>query len=1119
MNLHPHCLVLLLAFCVNSLFGQPQYPSYLWEITSNAYDKPSYLFGTAHTTNKESFVLPDSLYYGIMQTDAFAVEIDMDTMMLTLIQMLTDQGHDFWQFDSLRLDDKDNENSAGNSFNFWNPDPDEAPVFMDLYFLNLASSAGKEIRALEPLENQMSLMEDRITESFFSKLAEAWIVNIYTNHGLDSIASIGGKLDFIDSAFVQRNLDLTDGMEKVMRAGKSLFAAMGALHLPGKQGVLQMLEQRGYTCRPVVSANHVDFLTSYPLQFSDDHWVMVDEGNWSARLPSVRIPIDLLEDATFTLGIDIRNLLFSYTLSLNSETLIQDDNQMRDLVREMIDSTFEIKAEGNTTLDPGYFNWDLRSFANDEGIHMRHCALSDGPQLAILVFAGSEQTMSHAIIDSAIQSVRFNELDQSWHTISSAEGGFEVSMPGKSEFSATSMMETYEFGSFQNTVYQWHANSLVADEYLLRYEDWPPGIVPKSDSTSLTALDSVYFNLLGALQVESRREFMVSEHYRAAELIYALQSGDWVKQWTISRGCRLYFLLQWSEDKVFDDENFFGSFQMLDFIPAPTITEEFSDVGITLNWPGQQRYEPDSSFLNDLSEQEEILTYAAKDTHSGTQYVLEIHSQSRYSGNYQTDTFANSYLDGLLSQDQLVSRTKVDNALYPTYLQIGKRPDVPLVEIHKSIFTPLKVFNLTVYTPEENKMAVLEAIATFEVDDRFTGDGQDSATDRMLSDLVSQDSVLSTRAFYAIRNFNFANNDSSALLSALDNYLTSNGSRIDSSTYFLMKHANLVAPSSAKDIYLQHLGNGILDTLSMSYVVGMLLSADSPPHQSFFQALSMLGDISQELYLEEVFREYNGSYQYGFSLDTILKYMKAEVLPHAFARFAKDQFLYDSTTSHAEYSIYLNDWMGFLEKELALAKSDSAFSNGIIENMCMVLTELNSKDDQSRKLLELTSSNEKIAMMTRATAVLGLLEMGYEPFEPVLKELLNDTLSAFHTYRTIRQQDYEQVEAEVAEEILAVSDFYNVLLEHSYAPDTIVYLDTQSVNAEEAEKIFVYKYKYDSSLSDQWFVGISGPFPVYDWENVDRYNTYTDFSHEPATDENIQSIVEGLLIKYDRELK
>src|SRR5215204_2457224 len=55
-------------------FSDRKYPSLLWEITGNGLQKPSYLFGTMHVSDKLVFHLGDPFYNALKSVDVVALE-------------------------------------------------------------------------------------------------------------------------------------------------------------------------------------------------------------------------------------------------------------------------------------------------------------------------------------------------------------------------------------------------------------------------------------------------------------------------------------------------------------------------------------------------------------------------------------------------------------------------------------------------------------------------------------------------------------------------------------------------------------------------------------------------------------------------------------------------------------------------------------------------------------------------------------------------------------------------------------------------------------------------------------------------------------------------------------
>ena len=84
------CLSVLMLVSGALLFAQQKkYPSLFWEITGNGLQKPSYLFGTMHVSNKMVFHLSDSFYTALQRVDVVALE----------------QNPYFWQRDMMQMNE------------------------------------------------------------------------------------------------------------------------------------------------------------------------------------------------------------------------------------------------------------------------------------------------------------------------------------------------------------------------------------------------------------------------------------------------------------------------------------------------------------------------------------------------------------------------------------------------------------------------------------------------------------------------------------------------------------------------------------------------------------------------------------------------------------------------------------------------------------------------------------------------------------------------------------------------------------------------------------------------------------------------------------------------------
>jgi hypothetical protein len=137
---------------------------------------------------------------------------------------------------------------------------------LDNQLYQRALAEGKPISGLETPEEQLDVLsnwpQDKITawladtvdhldevESMQESLLQAWL-----DRDLKRLQEISDSMEFGDAAdseafterlVNERNVRMVERMVPSLNEGGS-FVAIGALHLPGEEGVLNLLSQRGY---------------------------------------------------------------------------------------------------------------------------------------------------------------------------------------------------------------------------------------------------------------------------------------------------------------------------------------------------------------------------------------------------------------------------------------------------------------------------------------------------------------------------------------------------------------------------------------------------------------------------------------------------------------------------------------------------------------------------------------------------------------------------------------------------------------------------------------------------------------------------------------------------------
>ncbi|MBS1620690.1 MAG: TraB/GumN family protein [Bacteroidetes bacterium] len=289
------CLFTLAGFSqnLNPLNGNNK--ALLWKISGNGLSKPSYLFGTIHMLCEEDAILSDSLKMAIQNCDDVYLEIKMDDLIGMLgafgkMKMVGDT-----TFSDL-LSPEEYEKVKNYFENKKSIIPFSmletfkpilaasmlessslscgTPVAMEQLIMEEAKKHEKEIKGLETLSFQAGLL-DSIPYALQAKQLVNYIdsaatgtdetkefnvlLDAYKKEDLDKLEELTRESDvglsrYTDILLYNRNRNWVKQLNSLMQ-GKSLVIAVGAGHLPGEQGVINLLKKEGYNVTPIPNKN------------------------------------------------------------------------------------------------------------------------------------------------------------------------------------------------------------------------------------------------------------------------------------------------------------------------------------------------------------------------------------------------------------------------------------------------------------------------------------------------------------------------------------------------------------------------------------------------------------------------------------------------------------------------------------------------------------------------------------------------------------------------------------------------------------------------------------------------------------------------------------------------
>jgi len=279
--------ILLSAGVLSACLGFSQTPhTLLWQISGKGLAKPSYLFGTMHVLCAEDARLSDSLRSAITHCDEVYFEINLGDMsgMLGAMKYMR-------MNDSKKLSDLLSPTDYQRVKTYFSQHSPLLPFGMLERFKPMLVSSlieesslgckttdgmelmimkelhNKPVNGLETVEFQAGLFDsipyeqqakdlvNYIDSSEEYKKMTLELAEVYRQQDLDRIDALSRKGDpgmsnYMDLLLYGRNRTWA-GKLATLLPQKSLLIAVGAAHLPGENGVIDLLRKQGYTLTPI----------------------------------------------------------------------------------------------------------------------------------------------------------------------------------------------------------------------------------------------------------------------------------------------------------------------------------------------------------------------------------------------------------------------------------------------------------------------------------------------------------------------------------------------------------------------------------------------------------------------------------------------------------------------------------------------------------------------------------------------------------------------------------------------------------------------------------------------------------------------------------------------------
>lgn len=261
----------------------------LWEISGNGLQKSSYLFGTFHLMCRDDISFSTQLKTALSNADYVYMEMDMDDPSVMLGGLLMMNMKDGKKLKDLYTEDEYEKVSQyfkdtmhlpmellGSTKPFFlaamlypKMMPCKTLTGVEEELMKLARAQKKEIKGLETMEFQASVFDSIPYEEQAKDLLKSidsmqsykqdfdTILSVYKSQNLGDIEkqfkdSEFGMEDHQDLLLNNRNKNWVNQLNMVMKKN-SVLVAVGAGHLVGEEGLINLLRNEGYTLTPVLN--------------------------------------------------------------------------------------------------------------------------------------------------------------------------------------------------------------------------------------------------------------------------------------------------------------------------------------------------------------------------------------------------------------------------------------------------------------------------------------------------------------------------------------------------------------------------------------------------------------------------------------------------------------------------------------------------------------------------------------------------------------------------------------------------------------------------------------------------------------------------------------------------
>ncbi len=591
-----------------------KYQSLLWEISGNGLKTPSYLFGTMHVSSKMVFHLADSFYYALKNVAAVAIELNPDIWQREMVNLdklqhnyknfIQSTPNDYLNEKSFQLENYEDElrdalqsePTVVNSLlyrTYKSKEDFEEDTFLDLYIYQTAKKLGKITTGVEDYFSTEKIILEAYSDMAKEKRKsydagrespyemEKKVEDAYRRGDLDLLDSLETILQeskaFREKFLLKRNEIQANSIDTILKKN-SLFVGVGAAHLPGDRGVIELLRKKGYKLRPVKMDNRNAFqqnaidkqkvpVNFYPYKNPDGAYTVSVPGNLY-KMSTDGSGLDRSQYADMSNG--------TYYIITRVQTYSAFGGDSVEKIYKKIDSLLyenipgKIIEKKSITLN-GYNGIDITNKTR-RGDMQRYQIYVTPFEVLVFKMSGKESYIEAGPeATKFFGSIQLPENENRHLNFQPQSGGFTIDLPQQPhQFLNTTVADDIDR-------WEYEATDKTSGNSFLIFKKTVNNFNFLDEDTFDLDLVNESFKASKFIQEQISSTHGLFKGYPCMDVMQKADDGSFVKEKIIIKGPQYFLLAAKAKDSSTDFSSFFSSFEFTPFkyAPARQVTDTF----------------------------------------------------------------------------------------------------------------------------------------------------------------------------------------------------------------------------------------------------------------------------------------------------------------------------------------------------------------------------------------------------------------------------------------------------------------------------------------------------------------------------------------------------------------